>query len=138
MAPISCDDGTLKEDMPIFKWTRYVVDGMARMGQPIDVAVKYKNLMIDAGYENVEEVIYKWPINPWPKAKKQKLLGAYEQQNLTDGLPGFCMAFFTRVMGWSTEAVEAFMEEVRKDIRNRHIHAYSSMYVDLKGSRREC
>lgn len=135
MAPLVSDDGTMKEDMPIYKWAHYVVDGMARMGQPMDIAAKYKTLMIDAGYENVTEVIHKWPTNPWPKGKKEKLLGVYEQENLTDGLPAFCMAFFTRVMGWSKEAVEVFMVEVRRDIRDRHIHAYSPMCVDMRGMR---
>jgi hypothetical protein len=31
---------------------------------------------------------------------------------------------FTNVLGWSAADVEAFLVGVRKDLRNRNIHAY--------------
>jgi hypothetical protein len=98
------------------------------MGQPLDVAEKYKDLMKDAGYEDIEEVIYKLPINPWPKTRKEKLIGAYEQHNFQKVFHAFSMAFFTRFTGWSTEKTEQFLEDVQKDVRNRTIHAYWPVY----------
>ena len=36
---------------------------------------KYKDYLIEAGFVNVVQVEYKWPIGPWPMEKDAKLLG---------------------------------------------------------------
>jgi hypothetical protein len=45
------------------------------LGRPLNSALKYKDQMIAAGYENVQEVLYKWPSNQWPKDRKVKEIG---------------------------------------------------------------
>jgi len=39
----------------------------------------------------------------------------------------FTMAPFTRVLGWSEAEVEVFIAQVRKDVRDRNVHAYFQM-----------
>lgn len=40
----------------------------------------------------------------------------------TEGIHAFNNAPFTQILGWSRERVEAFNEEVRRDVLNPHIH----------------
>lgn len=47
------------------------------LGRPIDSAALYKDQMIAAGFENVTQVLYKWPTNRWPKDPKIKEIGVY-------------------------------------------------------------
>jgi hypothetical protein len=65
-----------------------------------------------------------WPLNSWPKGRKEKLIALWSQQNLLDGINAMSMAVLTRLLGWTKEEVELLLVYVRKDIRNRHIHAY--------------
>ena len=125
--PINCDDGTLTRDHSVYKWSANLLGGMAKAGQPIDIGRSYKALMTEAGFEDVVEVVYKWPISPWPKAQKEKTLGAWERVNFLDGLPGFTLAIFTRILGWSKEETEVMMAGVRNDIKNKGVHAYFPM-----------
>jgi len=127
--PIQCDDASLTPEHAVFNWSKNMQEGMQKAGQPIDIGKSYKRLMIDAGFEDVTEVVYKWPISPWPKAEKEKTLGTWERVNFLEGLPGFTLAIFTRILGFSKEEVEIVMAGVRKDIRNKAIHAYFPIYV---------
>lgn len=44
--------------------------------------------------------------------------------NFLEGLPAVSMAILTRANGMSREEVEVGMVDVRKDIRDKRIHAY--------------
>jgi hypothetical protein len=70
-----CDDGTLSEDCPLSQWARHMMDASAKLGAGFDGGSKYKQYLIDAGFEDVVEVTYKWPINTWPKDAKHKEIG---------------------------------------------------------------
>ena len=67
-----------------------------------------------------------FPINTWPRDLHLKTLGLWFQHDLLEGLNSN-IAMFTRVMGWSSEEVEALLVDVRKDVENRRVHAYVSM-----------
>lgn len=125
--PIRADDDSLSESSSLFRWSTLLIDASASLGRPINVAHKYKDLMQAAGFVDIEERIYKWPQNWWPKDPKYKEIGMWTLANLDDGLEGLSLALFTRGLGWSKEEVLAFLIDVRKDIRNLKIHAYWPM-----------
>ena len=51
----------------------------------------------------------------------------WSYENIGGGLSGLSMALFNRVLGMSTEEIEIFLVEVRKDMKDRTIHAYWPM-----------
>jgi hypothetical protein len=55
--------------------------------------------------------------------KRQKKIGAYNLTQLYEGLQGFSLRPFTKYLGWTPEELEVLLVEVRKDLRNRNIHA---------------
>lgn len=87
----------------------------------------YKQQMIDAGYQNVTQVEYKWPMNSWPKDKKYKQLGAWVCENMNQALQALSLMAFTHGLGWSAAETELLLMEVRKDFKNRSMHAYWPM-----------
>lgn len=66
-------------------------------------------------------------MNPWPKGKRNKTLGLWAMTNGLDALPAVSMALMTRVLGMKPEEVELVLVDVRRDMQNRSIHAYSPM-----------
>lgn len=95
------------------------------------VAGRYKELMEAAGFVDVQEIRFIWPQNTWPADPKLKELGRWNLANSLDGLQGYSMALMTRVLGMATEEVEVTLAAVRKDMKNRAIHAYWPMQVNL-------
>ncbi|KAL1842264.1 hypothetical protein VTJ49DRAFT_5649 [Mycothermus thermophilus] len=127
--PAMCDDGTLSPDSALLKWNELSVKAADLLNHSIESCKHYKRQMEEAGFVNVVEKLYKWPINSWPKDPKYKEIGAYTEQNFVNGLYGLSVALFTRALGWSAEELQVFLEEVKKDLRNRHIHAYWPIWV---------
>jgi hypothetical protein len=125
--PMRADDKSWPDDSALRQMNNFILEAGSKMGRPVDVVQKYKQLMIDAGFENVVEIVYKWPTNTWPKALKFKELGAWSLENFDSGLEGMIGALFTRVLGWTHDEVHIFLVDVRKDLRNKHIHAYWPM-----------
>jgi hypothetical protein len=73
--PIEDNDNSFPEDCAVRKWTDFVLEAASNLGRPLDSAKNYKQQLIDAGFENVTQVMYKWPQNHWTKDKKLKELG---------------------------------------------------------------
>jgi hypothetical protein len=53
--------------------------------------------------------------------------GIWTEQNFCNGLYGLSVALFTRGLGWTAEETEVFLVNVRKDLKDRRIHAYWPM-----------
>lgn len=70
-----CADGTLQEDSYIKQWAEEMINATASINRFADSGLHYKQQMIDAGFINVTEVIYKWPTNTWPKNEPYRELG---------------------------------------------------------------
>jgi hypothetical protein len=54
-------------------------------------------------------------------------LGMWTLENIGSGVEGLSMAVFTRVLQWSKEATDVLLVDVRKDMKNKAIHAYWPM-----------
>lgn len=75
MNPVTSDDGTLPADCSLVKWNALLLEASLKLGARLDCASEHKERMIEAGFKNVVQVDFKWPINGWPKDPKYKNLG---------------------------------------------------------------
>jgi hypothetical protein len=80
--PAQCDDDTLKKGSFIDQWSSYMIEATKNFGRTSLSAKFYKQQMIDAGFVNVTEVIYKWPTNRWPADPYYKELGMSSTSHL--------------------------------------------------------
>ncbi|KAF5013416.1 hypothetical protein FDECE_604 [Fusarium decemcellulare] len=118
------DDGTLTEDTTLYKWCRFLDEAAAKFNRSFERTTKFKDLLKEVGFVDVVETRFKWPTNRWPRDKKFKELGAWNNENASSALEALTIAPFTRGLGWSREEVELFLVELRKDWNNPKIHAY--------------
>lgn len=84
----SSDDDTLKPEHTLFKWAQLLSEACIKLGRPYQDVTMYKDLMADVGFVNIVETKFKWPVNPWPREKKFKLLGAWSYENIRGGIEG--------------------------------------------------
>jgi hypothetical protein len=75
--PAVSDDGTLSPDTSFHKWLAELLRGTQAIGRSFDGAKLYKQQLEAAGFVNVTEVVYRWPMNQWPRDKKYKELGVW-------------------------------------------------------------
>jgi len=101
----------------------------AKFGTPVDDPMRWKGWFQDAGFQNVTENVFKLPCGPWPRDKRLKLIGAWEQHNLLHNLEGMTMRLFQKGLGWTEDEILVFSALLRKDIKNLNLHAYWPLYV---------
>ncbi|RJE18742.1 Methyltransferase [Aspergillus sclerotialis] len=130
------DDGTLAKAPNIAEWIRLIDEASHKSGKRLYIAENLKQWMIDAGFTNVVEEVYKVPFNPWPKDRHLKEIGRYHQVDLEEALDAYSMALFTRYLGWTTQAVHAFLVGVRQELVDRSIHIYSK-HIWVYGQKKE-
>ncbi|CAI4212744.1 unnamed protein product [Parascedosporium putredinis] len=111
--PYRSDDGTLEPDSPLGRLGGLFRDASHALKRPMDVAVQYRGMMGKAGFTNLVEREFKWPLNTWPKDRRYKEIGAWTFQNYNLGLEGLTLALFTRALNWTSEETLAYCAERR-------------------------
>ena len=120
---LQCVDDSLA-GTALERWVGLYIEGGGRLGRDMLAPRRYKRWMEEAGFVDVAEERLAIPGNAWPRGRDQKLLGLWQMTNFLDGLQAVSMTIFTRGLGWSPEAVELFLVDVRRDIRSLGVHFY--------------
>lgn len=126
---LDSDDGTHKLSEAFSLNISEGVRAADIVGQIASPGPHLKNWAEDAGFIDIEEHIFKLPYGPWPKDPRMKELGAWNQLQALEGVEGWTMGLFNRVLGWSVEEVQVHLAEVRKNFRDPRIHSYITMYL---------
>ena len=104
-----CDDGNMPADWPFMEWTRFSDNAAMEAHRPLRIANKMKRWYEQAGFVDVQEKVFKLPMNPRPKDKHLKTLGRMSEDNWLAGLGAFSMGPFSRFLGWSKNEIEIRM-----------------------------
>jgi hypothetical protein len=80
-----------------------------------------------AGFVDVREEHFIWPIGPWPKDEYLKDMGRWGERNWCDGIEAWVMALYTRLLGWTYDEVKAFVSDFQGVIKDRRNHYYQEV-----------
>lgn len=122
-----------------------MLEASRNLGCPLDSIDSVKEQMTEAGFVDIDKKNYCWPMNQWPKNPVLKKIGeadatsttrhglelanrgtvgVWTYHDFTTSLSGISLALFTRGLSWSRDELEAFLVDVRKDMKNTSYHAY--------------
>ncbi|KAH6970678.1 S-adenosyl-L-methionine-dependent methyltransferase [Ilyonectria sp. MPI-CAGE-AT-0026] len=121
---MASDDGTVTKDTALYKWCELLDEAAVKLGRPFVKFDEMREHMLKAGFTEVVDNRFKWPTNRWPKDRKFKELGTWNNENTGAALEALTLAPFTRALGWSQEEVTVFLADVRKELDDPKIHAY--------------
>lgn len=118
------------------------------IGRPADVAENAREAYERAGFVDVQERIFKMPMNGWPKDERLKELGRMWERNFLMGLSGFSFTLFNRIyertpaqievsfvkcadLYWSqlTESMQVSLVDVRRELIDTRIHSWIPVHV---------
>jgi hypothetical protein len=120
-------DNSLPENSQLREFSKCITDVSATVGLDLKVATKFKGLLHDAGFEDVQEVAYDLPMGDWPEDRRMKEVGRYQRFQFMEGLPAIGTALFTRVEGWTKDRFDVFMAGVRREGNSRNVHIFYKM-----------
>lgn len=96
--PITCIDSTMS-GTALERWTTVVPQAAEKLGRAVTNSKNYGRYMEEAGFVDIVEKHFFWPLNSWPKGRREKLIALWTQQNLLDGIQAMSMAVLTRALG---------------------------------------
>ncbi|KAG5300427.1 SAM dependent methyltransferase [Histoplasma ohiense] len=128
---LESDDGSIPADAkhPLRQWGRLFRECGEIMGKTTSISENQRDVMIDAGFEAVEETRFKLVVGPWPKDPVLKQLGRYRQIECLQGCEGWALALLTRVLKWDVEEVQVLLANFRACVKDRNIHSYTPVSV---------
>lgn len=103
---ICCDDGTLDPEGPIATWISELMLAAEKMGRPTVHGYRLKEIYERVGFVDVQQRVYKMPINPWARNKHLKQVGLLWGYNLVQGLSAFSYQLLHYGFDRSAEEIE--------------------------------
>lgn len=123
------DDGTVLPDSAISKWWGIFKEIGEKTGKTFAASEVARESIEAAGFVDVHEYKFKLPLGPWPKDKTLKLWGSWNQIFVLEALEGFALRGLTTILEWSLEKAQVYLAELRRELKNRDIHAYYYLRV---------
>ena len=143
------DDGSIQPGDMWDECGKLAIECGERFGKTFQIMERMKNLIEQAGFVDVVETKYKWPLGAWSTDQKLKDMGRWNMHHWNEGLEGWTMALLTRVMGvswylgsdiiislglcwrcqWTYDEVKAWNAKMRLIMKDRRYHVYQSLYV---------
>lgn len=123
-----CKDGTLPQDSVLKQWYNYLVDATSRNYRSIEYKHNTREMLVNAGFIDVQEQVIIAPLNGWPTDPHQRSIGQWYNLGLSEGLEALSLAPFYRMFKWdANEHIRPLVREVSKEISKSKIHAYNEM-----------
>lgn len=96
------DDGSISEGDPFNIGGKLAIESGQRTGKAMDIQPLIKNMISQAGFVDVVEKIYKWPIGDWPADPRLKEIGIMNARHWMEGIEAWSMRLLTQYHGVSS------------------------------------
>ncbi|KAL2070090.1 hypothetical protein VTL71DRAFT_14770 [Oculimacula yallundae] len=123
VAPWTSVDDTLL-GTKLIRFHAKSIAAAASLGRDITQAFKNKAFFEQAGFVDVKEVHYQWPLGTWAKGEKQKIVGEMFREDMESILGLLAERLLVVGEKMEKEVVDEMLRAVRKDFRDGRIHAY--------------
>ena len=132
------DNGCSEADSPMLRWWRVVFQERTR-GDGIDIDDTYKHAqqMRDAGFTDVRERVFEWPIgSARATAQEKKAIGDLQQQNLPVLIEGVTRTALQHggVPGMTAQELQTLADEAKRDVvENADRHGFYMHFATYLG-----
>ncbi|KAL4946356.1 hypothetical protein BDV06DRAFT_136748 [Aspergillus oleicola] len=150
-AAVNSDDGTHERAPMLLDLSRRLDEASSKFGKRVSIASSLAGWVRRAGFANVTEDVYKvghlsihlsfcssehrsahvypqCPIGSWPKSPRLKELGRVGKLAVVEAIEPYSLALFTRVLGWSYEQAQDYLNKCRRETMNTSCHIYVLFY----------
>ncbi|KAJ5558954.1 hypothetical protein N7535_009173 [Penicillium sp. DV-2018c] len=118
------DDGTHEGATALNGWQELLDQASNKFGKPMNVASTISQWMIEQGFTNVADDIYKCPVGGWAKNRRLKEIGRIGKVTILEVVEPYTLALFTRVLGFSYQDAQEYMDKVRAELVSSSYHLY--------------
>lgn len=91
------------------------------------ISLKFKPMLQALGFENLVQLKYDVPLNPWIPDPHQKRVAEMTLRTMQIAIRPFTKSTMGTGLGLSAEKMEDIMLQVSKDVSNTDVHGYMSV-----------
>ncbi|KAJ5656619.1 hypothetical protein N7507_008569 [Penicillium longicatenatum] len=121
---VSSDDDSHLLAPTMVEWVEKVNDAARLFGKPMKIASQIHSWMENGGFVNVTDDIYKCPVGGWAKDRQLKEIGRLGKVLVLKVVEPYSLALFTRVLGYTYQEAQSYLEKVRAEMMNSKCHLY--------------
>lgn len=121
---MTSDDNSVPANSSLKELEVIFFDMAEKMGASAKVPLQWKGMMERAGFVDVKENVFKMPQGVWPKDKRLKKIGAFENWALIHGLDAYMTRGYTQVMGGDMSTLQDLIDGAKKELRSPNFHSY--------------
>lgn len=127
-------DGTLSPESTLVKAHSMVEVACEAQGFIMRPGPSLAKYLKDAGFVDVSVSKVDLPLGPWPKDAHLKEIGVLNLIQMLAGIEGMCLGTLTKLPEehggpWTYDQVQSFLEEIRKEMRDKRIHGMYDFYA---------
>ncbi|KAJ6172300.1 hypothetical protein N7470_001367 [Penicillium chermesinum] len=126
---LKSDDESLRRAPVLCEFLGRLHQASEEFHRPMNIAEGHRQRLIEAGFEEVRDEVFKVPSSSWPDDPIQKQIGRYNLCSLLMAVESYSLALFTRVLGWSNTQTQVFLAGVRRDLKNPEVHTYCNLHI---------
>ncbi|KAJ5124551.1 uncharacterized protein N7515_008376 [Penicillium bovifimosum] len=126
---LKSDDDSIRLAPALCEFLDRLTQASEAFHRPMNIAEGHRQRLVEAGFEDVRDEVYKVPSSVWARDPVQKEIGRYNQCSLLMAVESYSLALFTRVLGWSNNDTQVFLAGVRRDLKNPAVHTYCNLHV---------
>lgn len=123
VAPWHSLDNTLFSTT-LWKFHQMTIAAAASLGRDVTQVIKYKAFFEQAGFVDVKEVHYQWPLGKWAKDEKMKKVGEMFREDMESVMGVLAERLLVRGAGMEKVKADEMVEDVTRDCRDGGVHAY--------------
>ncbi|KAL2829287.1 S-adenosyl-L-methionine-dependent methyltransferase [Aspergillus cavernicola] len=127
-ARINSDDGTHIKAPVLLDLIKTLDEASKKFGKRVSIASSLAGWLEEAGYTSVTSDVYKCPVGSWPKSPRLKEIGRVGKVSLIEAIEPYSLALFTRVLGWTYERAQEYVDKCRQEVMNSSCHIYVPFY----------
>lgn len=132
------EDGCSEADSPVRKWWRVVFQESSRNnGIDLDDTYRHAQQMRDAGFVDVRERVFKWPVGSGrASTKEEKEIGELQYRNVQDLIGGVTETAVRHghLPGMTAQQARRLADEAKRDVAvNADRHGYFMHFATYVG-----
>jgi SAM-dependent methyltransferase len=126
--PVRCQDPEASSTSKTIHFNNLCLDMGSQMGLDLMAPLKWREHLLSAGFREIHMHWYNWPVGPWAKHRKNKVLGKLTFVDFFEGLDS-AAPLFQRFLNWSSEETQVRIAEVKNEMKEQKIHLYQRICV---------
>src|ERR1700749_4184859 len=124
--PGFCHDPTKIATSRYIVYNNLLVEAGNRIGLDFQAPRKWHEWLQAAGFDDIHVKWVNWPVGPWAKTKKNKILGQLTRMDFYEGMNSSA-PLLSKVLGKTPKEIEILVAETSNEFREQKVHLFKQI-----------